>query len=302
MRRRSWIALGSIVAIVVLAVASEPLLDRLGAHSIVDAPNAHHEIEPRLDGELTVAVGPPAATLAYSLVEPTGDRATSPRGLIFLLHGIRSHKEAVIEWAQHLAAGGYRCVLVDSRGHGRSTGEWLTYGVQESRDLSQLLDALHAPPSLPVGVMGTSYGAATAIEWAGREPRVRGAVALAPFSSLRDIVPVYTPRTVPVVGRFLPASLIQRTVNAAGELAHFDPDQASPLMAITLRDVPILIFHGTQDAHIPLSQSQALHDRAPSHVQLVILDGQDHLHIPHDARLWPAVLDFFNRVTTSIGQ
>jgi uncharacterized protein len=141
--------------------------------------------------------------------------------------------------------------------------------------------------------MGVSYGAATAIEWGGREPRVAAVVALAPFSSLRDVVPVYTPRTVPLVGRWLPMAMIQATVNAAGRLAGFDPDAASPRDAIALRDEPVLIFHGTADAHIPLAQSQALQARAPAHTRLVLLDGQDHLHVASDPRLWPAVVDFF---------
>ena len=33
-------------------------------------------------------------------------------------------------------------MLVDLRGHGGSSGRWLTYGVVESRDLSQLIDQL----------------------------------------------------------------------------------------------------------------------------------------------------------------
>jgi pimeloyl-ACP methyl ester carboxylesterase len=214
---------------------------------------------------------------------------------VFLLHGIRSHKESLVEVAEHLARGGYRAVLVDSRGQGRSTGEWLTYGVQESRDLSQLLDALHVPGSMPVGVMGASYGAATAIEWAGREPRIGAAVALAPFASLRDVAPGYVRRALPGIGRVLPMALVQATVNAAGRMARFDPDEASPVRVIAARDVPVLIFHGTADDHIPAMQSRFLATTAPEHTSLVLLEGQGHNGIAGDSRLWPAVLDFLDR-------
>jgi alpha-beta hydrolase superfamily lysophospholipase len=288
MLKRILIALALLVG---LGAAGVPLVERVGAHSIVDAPNRDREVPPPVAGELRFAVGPPAAILSVATVEP---ETSPPRGVIFLLHGIRSHKEALTSWARELSRHGYRAVLVDSRGHGRSTGEWLTYGVQESRDLSQLLDQMHLAPSLPVGVMGVSYGAAAAIEWAGREPRVGAAVALAPFASMRQVVAVYTPRTVPLVGRFMPSALIQATVDRAGALAGFDPDAACPRDAITLRDEPLLIFHGTADAHIPLVQSRELQARAPGHTRLVLLDGQDHNHIASDRRLWPAVLDFFD--------
>ena len=77
---------------------------------------------------------------------------------LLLLHGgtgIGSDWNAVFTGGD---PDGFRVIAPDLRGHGRSTGEWLTYGVQESRDLSQLLAALRIPPSLPVGVMGGSYG------------------------------------------------------------------------------------------------------------------------------------------------
>jgi alpha-beta hydrolase superfamily lysophospholipase len=306
MLKRVLIALALLVG---LGAAAVPLAERVGAHAIVDAPNQARAIPPPEPGEQRYAVGPPAATLSVAIVEaaprpgtssaPLADELSAPRspavprGVIFLLHGIRSHKESVSSWAQQLSRAGYRAVLVDSRGHGRSTGDWLTYGVQEARDLSQLLDQMHLPPSLPVGVMGCSYGAATAIEWAGREPRVAAAVALAPFTTMRAVVTEYVPRVVPLVGRFMPETLVQAIVDRAGVLAHFDPDEASPLGAIKLRDEPLLIFHGTADRHIPLAQSQMLQARAPTHTRLVLLDGQDHNHIAGDRRLWPAVLDFF---------
>jgi alpha-beta hydrolase superfamily lysophospholipase len=277
-----------------LGAAGVPLVETVGAHAIVDAPNHDHAVPPPQPHELRIAVGPPAATLSLAIVEPPGP----PSGVVFVLHGIRANKEHVRNLAERLAAGGLRAVLVDSRGHGRSTGDWLTYGVQESHDLSQLIDALDIPSSLPIGVMGVSYGAATAIEWAGHEPRVKAAVALAPFSSLRAVVPLYVPLEMPLAGKLMPAALIQATINSAGRMARFDPDAADPLASVTLREVPILIFHGTADRNIPLSHSQAMVARAPSHVSLTLLDGADHDHIAGDARLWPATLDFFQRAFT----
>ena len=51
---------------------------------------------------------------------------------------------------------GYRAVLVDLRGHGRSTGKYLTYGVQEAQDISQVIDALEQQQLIAgeIGVLG----------------------------------------------------------------------------------------------------------------------------------------------------
>ena len=45
-------------------------------------------------------------------------------------------------WALRLAQEGWQCVLVDLRGHSRSTGPQIYFGLQEAHDLSQLLDEL----------------------------------------------------------------------------------------------------------------------------------------------------------------
>ena len=280
------------LAIVVIALAlGDIATERLGAHAIVDAPNQGRTIAPAatIGGERFVDVGPPAARLAVEVVEPK----LPPRATIFVLHGIRDHKENLRHWAEHLSEAGYRAVLVDSRGHGHSTGDWLTYGVFESHDLSQLVDGLHLDG--PIGVMGVSYGGATAVEWAGREPRVRAAVAVAPFASLRDIVPIYTPRTIPIVGWLVPRFVQMRTVDAAGRLAGFDPDAASPVAAARATHTPILLIHGKSDTTVPLHQSELIAAGAPS-VTLTALDAQDHDHISGDARLWPLALEFVARV------
>jgi pimeloyl-ACP methyl ester carboxylesterase len=85
-----------------------------------------------------------------------------------------------------LAQEGWRCVLVDLRGHGKSTGRRIYFGVQEARDLSQLLDELARDGQLarPVATLGESYGAALALRWKGLDPRVGPVVAIAPCAVL----------------------------------------------------------------------------------------------------------------------
>ncbi|MGZ3438492.1 MAG: alpha/beta hydrolase, partial [Polyangia bacterium] len=221
---------GSAAVVIVALLLGDIVTERIGAHAIVDAPNRGRTIASAAavgpgNSERFVDVGPPRATLAVELVEPK----LPPRATIFVLHGIRDRKENLRHWAEHLSEAGYRAVLVDSRGHGHSSGDCLTYGVLETRDLSQLVDALHVDG--PLGVMGISYGGATAVEWTAREPRLRAAVAVAPFASLRDIVPIYTPRTIPLAGWLVPHWTQMRTVDAAGRLCRFDPDAASPRAA-----------------------------------------------------------------------
>ena len=111
--------------------------------------------------ELRVEVSPPTASLAVWILD---QRAAQPRGTVLLLHGIRDTKRSLLGVAERLAENGFRAVLVDLRGHGHSTGDWLSYGPREGADLQQVLDALaqRGELALPVGAYGTSYGGAAA--------------------------------------------------------------------------------------------------------------------------------------------
>src|SRR5207253_8659914 len=162
------------LAVVLFAAAGlEQAFEKLGAVALVRSPTARRTIPPPEPGERRVEVGPPRATLSVSVIEPR----LPPRATIVVLHGIRDQKDFLRHIGLHLAEAGYRAVMVDSRGHGRSTGPFLTWGTQEPRDLTQLIDALGYGDG-PIGVFGESNGAAVSIMWGAHDARVRAVVAL----------------------------------------------------------------------------------------------------------------------------
>ena len=107
-----------------------------------------------------------------------------------LLHGYALAQFTMMPWALQLAQEGWRCVLVDLRGHGKSSGKQIYYGLQEAHDLSQLLDQLAQAGQLrePVAAMGESYGAVMALRWQTAEPRLRAVVAITPYAGLSNAV------------------------------------------------------------------------------------------------------------------
>ncbi len=233
------------------------------------------------DEQLRLQLGPPdAVSLSVWIVEPKGP----PRGTVLVLHGIRSDKFWFLGLARKIAARGFRAVLPDLRGHGRSSGDWLSYGVREARDLSLLLSELAKAGRLvePVGVVGVSYGAATAIQLAGVDPRVRAVVAIAPFSSLDAVVPDYVRHYLPVLWRLIPDAYIAGGIERGGALAHFDPAAANPLSAISRTNAQVLLIHGLSDDHIPPEHSRRLHAAAAEHSELILVPGDDHFSINGD--------------------
>ena len=279
----------------------------------VDAPESvlikHHVNE-----QLRVNVGPPDASLSVWIVnsvtapaflslnpdpagsywpiaqlnvlpqtQPSLQTEQPPKGTIFLLHGLDDSKEDVPYefYSFGLACEGYRVVLVDLRGHGRSTGDHIGYGGYEGHDLSQVLDLLESRGLISgkVGVLGISYGASVGICWAAIDPRVKVVVALEPFSSLR-FASQDAGATMLLAFRWLfSRNDLQDITNRVGRIDGFDPDRASPLYAISHMRTPVLLIHGKLDDFLYPEHSIRLHEAAPDHSQLILVDDADHFDL-----------------------
>ena len=270
----------------------------------------------------SVAVGPPAAHLSVAVVEPGdydlkyslelipnprgGGRANykiswdalapgapgvRPKATLVLLHGILVNKEFMVHWALYLAQKGYRTVLVDLRGHGKSTGDWITFGSVEREDLKQVLNELRRRglASGPVGALGVSYGAVMALDWAAIDPRVASIVALEPFSDPRKAIVEFSRSYAAeqVVG-ITDAQFASAEAEAA-QLAHFKWADADVLDSVRRLRVPVLFYHGGQDTWIPPAHSERLMAVAPPGSRLQILPDDNHITL--SIRLDPIAQD-----------
>jgi pimeloyl-ACP methyl ester carboxylesterase len=275
-------------------------------------------IEHHVARQLRVNVGPPSASLSVWIVDsvstpaflslspgatprnrpivqltvlpqtqPSVQTERPPKGTVFLLHGLEETKEnAQCEFYSFgLACEGYRVVLVDLRGHGRSTGDHIGYGGYEAHDLTQVLDALQSRGLIAgkVGVIGASYGASVGICWAAIDPRVKVVVALEPFSSLRFASQDAGATMLLALRWFFSKNDLQDITNRVGRLDGFDPDQASPLFAIAHTTTPVLLIHGKLDDFLYPEHSIRLHEAAPNHSQLILVDGADHFDLWYKA-------------------
>lgn len=280
-------------------------------------------------------VGPPAAELVVAVVEPgnyefnygieikqnerghrwrepkfvwtlpdrTAANPPTPRGTVLLLHGYRDAKENVAHWALCLAQQGYRCILVDLRGHGRSSGDLIGFGAFEVHDLKQVLDDLQQRGLMTgrVGVLGVSYGASMSLLWAAQDKRVVAIVALEPFSNAAKSVVEFAHGVAPKQAAKISDETFALAVKKAGQQGRFSWSDGDVLAAMEHVTVPVLFYHGAKDTWMSPENSRVLAARASAPSRLVILPEDDHVLLSMRlGTIVPEVREWFDRYLAGI--
>ncbi len=182
-----------------------------------------------------------------------------PKAAMLVLHGVSDSKASQVETLRFLARQGVLALAPDFRAHGDSGGKFATYGHLEKHDLTLLRRALENEfPGIPVGLWGTSYGGAVALQSMAVDEHFDFAIIESTFADLREIArrQVTMRTTLPVSG------LGPYFVNEAGKLASFDPGEISPERAIESIRAPVLHLHGEADKLIPIDQGERIAGRS----------------------------------------
>lgn len=201
--------------------------------------------------------------------QPAGGAPTQPAATVVLLHGMGEGKAIYLGVARRLSARGLNAVLIDLRAHGCSGGKYVTYGAKEKHDVMAVLDCL-AQRGLAIGdvyAFGATLGGAAAIQYAAIDPRCKGVVAVAPYKDARSIARWIVFFHAPTMSE----ANFARTLARAGQLADFDPDEASAVAAAGKFAGPMLLVHGLLDLSVPLDHSQAIYDSAGGPRKLIIV-------------------------------
>lgn len=271
-----------------------------------------------------VSVGPHPALMHYRVVEPADFRlqtastnwlergkkyfgftfdanmpgqpnewTAAPRGTVVLLHGYRVGMYAMTPWALRLSQEGWRCVLVDLRGHGKSTGKRIYYGLQEAYDLTELLDQLERDGQLvgPVAAIGKCYGAALALRWKTIDPRVGAVVAITPYAELKSLVLNLRDDYFP----WMPRALVGFGLRQMSSILDVPSNEFDTTTLLRRKPVPALFVAGGDDEVIPIADVRRLENLAPGS-ELVIVPNATHEAVTYffDELVAP-VLDWFNR-------
>ena len=215
--------------------------------------------------------------------------------LEIMFHGYRGNAE------RDLPGGVQRCfacrrsaLVVDQRCAGRSGGKTITFGIREHRDCLSWVDfALkHFGPDVKIILTGISMGAATVLMAAGEElpENVLGILADCGYSTPKAIMQ----KVIKDMG--LPPKLCWPFVKWGAKIfGGFDPEENSPMDAMTRCKRKVIFFHGEADGFVPCYMSREVYDACPTKKAIYTVPGADHgLSYPADMEGYlTALREFF---------
>jgi pimeloyl-ACP methyl ester carboxylesterase len=274
--------------------------------------------------EHSVEVGTPPAKLCYRIIEPadysfkvsstnwmergekkyefhfkatlpgrTNAWSAAPRGTVILLHGYGVAQFSMLPWGFRLAEDGWRCVLVDLRGHGDSTGKRVYFTVEETNDMSQLLDTLARDQRLaePVAAMGESYGGVLALRWKTVDPRVGAVVAIAPYASLSNAVLNIRREYAGLIPKFM----VKEGIKKLPKLLKIEATEFDTTTVLQRKSVKALFIAGGEDKISSVQEVERVRVLASPESKLVIVPDATHEALTYYFKdIVPAVLPWLD--------
>lgn len=211
--------------------------------------------------------------------------AGEAKGAVLHLHGNAANISNHLPLVAWLPPRGFGVLMVDYRGFGRSEGEPTLDGVVEDALVAlRHLRAQQASEADRIVVLGQSIGGAAALRMLAEDHGgVRLALIDSAFASYRGIARDAARQSV-VLAPFLPLAL-----------PFLPPAARDPIAALPRIPVPLIFVHGSADAVIPPTHSEALFAAAREPKRLIRVAGAQHLEAMTrsdvQAQLLDAMLD-----------
>jgi len=220
----------------------------------------------RVDEQIRVITNDDTEISAWVIkAKPSKPGTASRKATVVVIHPMLMSKAWFLSLGEQLASDGWDVVLPDLRAHGDSSGKYITWGAKEKHDIKAVIDVMIDTGRIEprIYVMGSSLGGCVAIQYAAIDPRCKGVLALAPPSDIRGAARAMFPLAT--------NGWLTRTIAFAGEIADFNPKDASAVDAASKLKCPLILVHGSLDLIVPHSHSERIHAAANEPKKLISL-------------------------------
>jgi pimeloyl-ACP methyl ester carboxylesterase len=221
---------------------------------------------------------------------------------VILLHGGLGHSGNWGYQVPALVSGGYRAVLIDSRGHGRSTRDARPFSYElMASDVLAVMDALHLEKA---ALVGWSDGACTALVLAAKAPsRIAGVFFFACNMDPSGLLPIepsptlnrcFARHTKDYAQLSATPEQFKNLVEDVGLMQRTQPNYSSQDLAKI--SVPVVIVHSEHDEFIKREHAEYLAQAIPN-AEFVVLKAVSHFApLQRPEQFNTAILEFVGKV------
>lgn len=205
----------------------------------------------------------------------------STKDTVILLHDVSGSRWSVLKYVDMYLDKGFNVLIYDSRAHGQSGGDNVTYGYYEQQDLDRWVNWLYAKNKGGIiGVHGDSMGAATALLHSSTnesKKRVAFYIADSSYSDLNELLNNKIQKDYNIKFKFVSKAILFYS-NIINKLKNnFSFNEASPKYLLDKVTTPILFIHGANDDYVPKYMSEEMYNIKPGVKDLYIAPNSNHV-------------------------
>ncbi len=189
--------------------------------------------------------------------------------VMMLFHGYKSHID--VDGSRAVAIcleRGFNVLAVHQRGHDKSEGKVITFGIFERLDLKEWVGYIkeRLGEDCSILLMGLSMGAATVMMSSNFNiPQIKGIYADCGYSSPKEILKIGIQKM-----KLSPKLCYPFLLLSAKLFAKFDPEEITALEALAQSTVPITLIHGEGDNFVPCSMSERCFEKSSAKLKKLI--------------------------------
>lgn len=221
---------------------------------------------------------------------------------IIFLHGFTESCSVGLNYLELYQEAGFNILLVDSRAHGESGGNTVTWGAYEKYDINQWVDWVQGRfLNGRIGIHGVSMGAVNALlhaELNETNKQVDFYIADSAYSDFETLLIEKTAEELELRDTVLVKILLQYANIIAYCKSGFTFYQSSPIQVVKKVTTPVLYIHGEKDKLVSTSMAEELYNATKGDKKIYIFPRAGHASsIFFDAKNYKKiVLDFIHLV------
>jgi len=201
-------------------------------------------------------------------------------GAVLLLPGIRANRLSMVERARFLRHAGYSVLLIDFQATGESTGDHITFGWKESRDvIAGISFVRQTDPTVPVAIIGSSLGGVAAL-LATPPLKIDALVLGEVYPTIEIATRNRMENYLGILGRTLTPLLLNQLQWRLGVSA----SQLRPIDHIGSVECPVLIISGENDRNTRATDTHMLAERARNPKEVWFVPNAGHVDLHRAAR------------------